>query len=125
MSYDSYDHEAINLVNDQGQKMRADIFNTTYEDITIKNGIVGDLFVIYGNYDFGPNDLCLPGGFMLGISKRDDILAYYGKPSYSFEDHSLTYRDDENDGYWVFIFDDDGFLNEVMVHHQAYDGHNN
>ena len=58
---------------------------------------------------------------MLGWSTRDDVLQLYGEPDESYEEYSLTYqKDGSGTAYWVLYFDETGYLDEVMVHNQAY-----
>lgn len=58
---------------------------------------------------------------MLGWATREDVLRQYGRPAESYEEYSLTYRNDElAPAYWNLDFDESGYLSEVMVHNQAY-----
>ncbi len=117
-AYGSYDYKRIHLISDSDQMLSAVVYNTGEDDIALKDGIIGGLSMIYGNYDYAPKGNILPGGLYLGISTYDDVLASYGTPSESYE-RSLTYRN-ENGSYWVLWFDNDDHLDEIIVHHQPY-----
>ena len=119
--YEEYDHQGIRLTNAQEQSIDVTVYNTTDEPIDITQATVGAVYVIYGNYDFAGTNLRLPGGLMLGWSTREDVLKLYGGPDESFDEYSLTYRkNDSFTDYWNLYFDESGYLDEVMVHNQAY-----
>ena len=117
--YERYSRQGVRLVNTQKQSIEVTVYNTAGQTIDIAQGIVGDVYVIYGNYEFAGTDLRLPGGLMLGWSARESVLEKYGKPAESFEEYSLTYQDSAA-AYWKLFFDEAGRLNEVMAHNQAY-----
>lgn len=119
--YAEYDRTWISLSNDSDQEISVLVYNTNEHFINITDGTVGDISVIYGNYDFAGTELRLPGGLMLGWSTREDVLDRYGKPYTDYESGTLKYQiDDLYTGYWRLNFDDSGYLDGVMVHHQAY-----
>ena len=117
-SLNNHDGAIVVAVSDSDQMLSAVVYNTGEDDIALKDGIIGGLSMIYGNYDYAPKGNILPGGLYLGISTYDDVLASYGTPSESYE-RSLTYRN-ENGSYWVLWFDNDDHLDEIIVHHQPY-----
>ena len=119
--YESYESQRIRLTNAQEQSIDVTVYNTTEQTIDITQSTVGTVYVIYGNYDFSGTDLRIPGGMMLGWSTRDDVLQLYGESDESYEEYSLTYQKEDNTtAYWNLYFDESGYLNEVMVHNQAY-----
>ena len=115
-----YEREWISLVNDMEQTISVMVYNTTEKTLPVSECIVGDISVIYGNYDFSGTQLRIPGGLMLGWSTREDVLDLYGQPYDSFETYSLTYQsDDLFSAYWHFYFNDSGYLDSIIVHRQA------
>lgn len=119
--YEQYESQRIRLTNAQEQSLNMTVYNTTEQSIDIAQSTVGTVYVIYGNYDFAGTNLRLPGGLMLGWATREDVLRQYGRPAESYEEYSLTYRNDElAPAYWNLDFDESGYLSEVMVHNQAY-----
>lgn len=124
--YASYDRQWISLTNDREQTISVMVYNTTEKTISVTESIVGDIHVIYGNYDFAGTELRLPGGLMLGWSTRKDILKLYGQPNESFEStygaYSLTYQTNDpiDTAYWKLSFDESGILQDIIVHHQAF-----
>lgn len=51
----------------------------------------------------------------------EDVLQLYGEPDESYEEYGLTNKkEDRTTAYWNLYFDESGYLNEVMVHNQAY-----
>lgn len=119
--YAAYDYRWISLSNDREQEISVLVYNTEEKTIDIADSIVGDIYVIYGNYDFSGTELRLPGGLMLGWSTREDILMRYGKPDKIYGSADLAYHmSDPVYSYWEFIFDEFGVIDEVMVHRQDY-----
>ena len=119
--YAEYDRTWLSLTNDSDQGIDVLVYNTTEQSINITEATVGDVSIIYGNYEFAGTELRLPGGLMLGWSTRDDVLNLYGKPYTYYESGTLEYQiDNLFTGYWRFNFNDSGYLTGVMMHHQAY-----
>ena len=119
--YARYDDRQITLISAQEHRIKVTVYNTKEQTIDIAQSTVGDIYVIYGNYDFTGTNLRLPGGLMLGWSSREDVLKQYGEPDEGFEEYSVTYqKSDSATAYWNLYFDDSGYLDEVMIHNQAY-----
>ena len=122
----SYEWEWITLTDEQEEKISVCVYNTTEETLSVEESIVGGIHVLYGNYDFAGTKLRIPGGWMLGWSTADDILASYGEPDDRFDYSSggsrISYRNNNHSvpGYWHFEFDEEGILRNIMLHHQAY-----
>ena len=115
--YGSYDHEWISLTNDDEQRIDVMVYNIQNVPITLDEGVVGGIYVMYDNYDFAGVDVRLAKGLMLGWSTIDDVINLYGKPYDRFENHSFTYRNDSY-GRLEMIFNDAGILNRVMMFNQ-------
>lgn len=115
--YGSYDREWISLTNDDEQRIDVMVYNIQNVPITLDEGVVGGIYVMYDNYDFAGVDVRLPKGLMLGWSTIDDVINLYGKPYDRFENHSFTYRNDSY-GRLEMIFNDAGVLNRVMMFNQ-------